>query len=84
VNFVIAWLGAIEYGGSQSGKTVVFIGVGGGVGGAVAQIAAAQGAIVFGVDRKEPPQDAPAARLLSSLVPSNDGAPGGRRTALRP
>jgi NADPH:quinone reductase-like Zn-dependent oxidoreductase len=42
VNFVIARLGAIEYGGVQQGETVAVIGVGGGVGGAVAQIAAAQ------------------------------------------
>jgi NADPH:quinone reductase len=75
VNFVTAWLGAIEYGGLQSGETVVIIGAGGGVGGAVAQIAAAQGAIVFGVDRREPPQDSPAARVLSAYIPSNDGAP---------
>jgi NADPH:quinone reductase len=75
VNFVIAWLGAIEYGGLQSGETVVVIGAGGGVGGAVAQIAAAQGAIVLGVDRREPPQAAPAARVLSAYIPSNDGAP---------
>jgi NADPH:quinone reductase-like Zn-dependent oxidoreductase len=75
VNFVIAWLGAIEYGGLQSGETVVIIGAGGGVGDAVAQIAAAQGAIVFGVDRREPPQTAPAARVLSAYIPSNDGAP---------
>ncbi len=76
VNFVIAWLGAIEYGGLQPGETVVIIGAGGGVGGAVAQIAAAQGAIVFGVDRREPPQAAPAARVLSAYIPSDGGAPG--------
>jgi NADPH:quinone reductase len=75
VNFVIAWLGAIEYGGLQAGETVVIIGVGGGVGDAVAQIAAAQGAVVFGVDLREPPQAAPAARLLSAYIPSDDGAP---------
>ena len=75
VNFVIAWLGAIEYGGLQSGETVAIIGAGGGVGGAVAEIAAAQGAIVLGVDRREPPQAAPAARVLSAYIPSNDGAP---------
>ncbi len=75
VNFVIAWLGAIEYGGLQSGETVVIIGAGGGVGGAVAEIAAAQGAIVLGVDRREPPQAAPAARVLSAYIPSNDAAP---------
>jgi NADPH2:quinone reductase len=75
VNFVIAWLGAIEYGGLQSGETVAIIGAGGGVGAAVAEIAAAQGAIVLGVDRREPPQAAPAARVLSAYIPSNDGAP---------
>jgi NADPH2:quinone reductase len=75
VNFVIAWLGAIEYGGLQSGETVVIIGVGGGVGGAVAQIAAAQGAVVLGVGRREPPQASPAARVLSAYIPGNDGAP---------
>jgi NADPH:quinone reductase len=75
VNFVTAWLGAIEYGGLQSGETVAIIGAVGGVGGAVAEIAAAQGAIVLGVDRREPPQAAPAARVLSAYIPSNDGAP---------
>jgi NADPH:quinone reductase len=75
VIFVTAWLGAIEYGGLQSGETVAVIGAGGGVGGAVAQIAAAQGAIVFGVDRREPPQASPAARVLSAYIPSDDGAP---------
>src|SRR5271166_1254742 len=75
VNFVIAWLGAIEYGGLQSGETVAIIGAGGGVGGAVAEIAAAQGAIVLGLDRREPPQAAPAARVLNAYIPSNDGAP---------
>jgi NADPH:quinone reductase len=75
VNFVTAWLGAIEYGGLQAGETVVIIGAGGGVGGAVAEIAAAQGAIVLGVGRREPPQDSPAARVLSAYIPSNDGAP---------
>ncbi len=75
VNFVTAWLGAIEYGGVRSDETVVLIGAGGGVGGAVAQIAAAQGAIVLGVDRREPPQAAPAARVLSAHIPSNDEAP---------
>jgi NADPH:quinone reductase len=75
VNFVIAWLGAIEYGRLQAGETVAIIGAAGGVGGAVAEIAAAQGAIVFDVDRREPPQAAPAARILSAYIPSNDGAP---------
>ena len=75
VNFVIAWLGAIEYGGLQSGETVAIIGAGGGVGGAAAQIAAAQGAIVFGVDRREPPPAAPAAKVLSAHIASNEGAP---------
>jgi len=75
VIFVTAWLGAIEYGGLQPGETVVIIGAGGGVGGAVAQIAAAQGAIVLGVDRREPLQASPAARVLSACIPSNDGAP---------
>ncbi len=75
VSCATAWLGAIEYGGLQPGQTVAVIGAGGGVGGAVAQIAAAQGAIVLGVDRREPPQASPAAGLLSAYIPSNDGAP---------
>jgi NADPH2:quinone reductase len=53
----------------------VIIGVGGGVGGAVAQIAAAHGATVLGVGRRQPPRAAPAARVLSAYIPSNDGAP---------
>jgi NADPH:quinone reductase-like Zn-dependent oxidoreductase len=39
VNFIIAWLGLVEYGAPKPGETVAIISIGGGVGGAVAQIA---------------------------------------------
>src|SRR5580704_426907 len=42
VNFVVAWLGTINYAKLLEGETIVVIGVGGGVGGAVAQIAKAR------------------------------------------
>lgn len=64
VNFLIAWLGAITYAKLEAGDEVAVIGVSGGVGGAVTQLAKARGARVIGFDRTPPAHDAPAAKLL--------------------
>lgn len=74
VNFVVAWLGAVEYGRVSAGETVAVIGASGGVGGAVTQIAKARGARVIAVDRHEPPADSPAGRLIDHYVPISDDA----------
>lgn len=68
VNFVVAWLGTVTYAQLNAGETIVVIGAGGGVGGAVVQIAKARGARVIGVDRHPLPADAPAAQLIDAFV----------------
>ncbi|HEX3826557.1 MAG TPA: zinc-binding alcohol dehydrogenase family protein [Sporichthyaceae bacterium] len=73
VNFVTAWLGAVEAASLAAGETIAVFGVSGGVGGAVAQIADSLGAHVLGVDRVQPAADAPAASVLKEFVPF-DGA----------
>jgi NADPH:quinone reductase len=70
VNFVIAWLGAVTYACAQSGETVAVVGAGGGVGGAVIQIAKALGCRVIGADRQPPPPDSPAGQLVDDFVPT--------------
>ena len=71
VNFVTAWLGMVEYGAVQPGEWVAVIGVGGGVGGAAAQIARAAGARVIGIARAPLPDDTPAAACLDAFVPAD-------------
>jgi NADPH:quinone reductase len=72
VNFVVAWLGTVEYGRLGSGETIAVIGASGGVGGAVTQIAKARGAQVIAVDRREPAADSPAGRLADAYVQIGD------------
>jgi NADPH2:quinone reductase len=72
VNFVVAWLGTVEYAKLAGGETIAVIGVGGGVGGAVTQIAKARGCRVIGIDRHAPRADSPAARLSDAYVPFDD------------
>jgi len=72
VNFVVAWLGTVEYAHLQTGETIVVIGAGGGVGGAVVQIAKARGARVIGVDRQPLSTDTPAGRLIDDYVPFDE------------
>src|SRR5580700_8343670 len=51
VTSVVAWLGLIEYAKLEPGETVAVIGVGGGVGSAVAQLARWRGAsVIVGAD----------------------------------
>ena len=74
VTFVVAWLGLVEYGQLQGGETVAVIGAGGGVGGAVAQIAKGLGARVIGLDRQPPPAGAPASGVLDAFVGTGETA----------
>ncbi|WP_321884364.1 quinone oxidoreductase family protein [Paraburkholderia bannensis] len=69
VNFVVGWLGTVDYAQLSAGETIAVIGVSGGVGGAVTQIAKARGARVIGVGREAPDADSPAARLIDAFVP---------------
>jgi NADPH:quinone reductase len=68
VNFVTAWLGTVEAARLEKGETIAIFGISGGVGGAVAQIAAARGARVIGVDRHQPLADSPAATIVEHFV----------------
>jgi NADPH:quinone reductase-like Zn-dependent oxidoreductase len=72
VNFVVAWLGTVEYAHLQAGETIAVIGAGGGVGGAVVQIAKAHGARVIAVDRHPLDADTPAGRLIDAYVPLDE------------
>ena len=70
----MAWLGTVEYGQLQGGETVAIIGAGGGVGGAVAQIAKGFGAQVIGLDRQPPAAGAPASDALDAFIAVGEGA----------
>lgn len=74
VNFVVAWLGAVDHAQLKAGETIAVIGAGGGVGGAVVQIAKARGCRVIGVDRHPPLPDSPAGRLIDAYVPFDEHA----------
>ncbi|ANB77245.1 alcohol dehydrogenase [Paraburkholderia phytofirmans OLGA172] len=76
VNFVVAWLGTVEYANLQAGETVAVIGAGGGVGGAVVQIAKARGARVIAVNRHPLSADTPAGRLIDDYVPLDEHTAG--------
>lgn len=69
VNFVVAWLGTVDYAQLKAGETIAVIGAGGGVGGAATQIAKARGARVIGINREMPPAGSPAGRLIDAYVP---------------
>ncbi|WP_321783544.1 zinc-binding alcohol dehydrogenase family protein [Paraburkholderia sp. J94] len=73
VNFVVGWLGTVDYAQLAAGETIAVIGVSGGVGGAVTQIAKARGARVIGIGREAPDADSPAARLIDAFVPMDAG-----------
>lgn len=72
VNFVVAWLGTIDHAQLVAGETIAIIGAGGGVGGAVAQIAKWRGCRVIGIDRHAPSPDSPAARRVDDFIPLDD------------
>jgi NADPH:quinone reductase-like Zn-dependent oxidoreductase len=79
VNFIVAWLGLIDDAALQAGETVAVIGAGGGVGGAVIQIAKAKGCRVIGVDRRTPDPASPAGQLIDDFVPADGDAAAGIR-----
>ncbi len=68
VNFLVAWLGTVEYARLKAGETIAVIGAGGGVGGAVTQIAKAIGTRVIGIDRHLPSSESPAAGRIDDFV----------------
>jgi len=72
VNFVVAWLGTVEYAQLRAGETIAVLGAGGGVGGAVVQIAKARGARVIAVDRRPLDAATPAGRLIDGYVPFDE------------
>ena len=75
VNFITAWLGAVEAAQLAPGENIAVFGVSGGVGGAVAQIARTLGAHVIGIDRVQPADGTPAASIIEAFIPSDGTAP---------
>lgn len=70
VAFVVGWMGLAGYAGLQKDEDVAIIGVSGGVGGAVAQLARALGARgVLGIDRRPPAKNSPAASRIDAYMP---------------
>jgi NADPH:quinone reductase len=70
VAFVVGWMGLADYAGLQKGEDVAIVGVSGGVGGAVAQLARALGARrVLGIDRRPPPRGSPAVSRIHAYLP---------------
>jgi NADPH:quinone reductase len=70
VAFVVGWMGLADYAGLQKGEDVAIVGVSGGVGGAVAQLARALGARrVLGIDRRPPPRGSPAVSRIDAYLP---------------
>jgi NADPH2:quinone reductase len=67
VNYLTAWCG-LESATLQPGETLAILGAGGGVGGAVAQIAKRLGAYVIGLSRHEPHPEAPIRRVAAALL----------------
>lgn len=68
VNFVVAWLGTVDYAQLRKGETIAVIGAGGGVGGAVTQIAKSLGCRVIGIDRVPVDAQSPAGKRLDAFV----------------
>ncbi|HTU69139.1 MAG TPA: zinc-binding alcohol dehydrogenase family protein [Candidatus Baltobacteraceae bacterium] len=73
VTAVIAWLGLIEFAALLPGESVAIVGVGGGVGTAVAQLARWRGAsFIVGADVLPPAPGSPAARAIDRYVASDE------------
>jgi NADPH2:quinone reductase len=68
VHYLTAWCGLVEAASLQPGGTLAILGAGGGVGGAAAQIAKRLGAHVIGLNRHEPPAEAPIRRVADALL----------------
>lgn len=83
LTFVIGWVGLVQCAELQAGETVAIVGVSGGVGGAVAQLARALGAgRVVGIDRHPPPEASPARVCLDEYVPVSEEVADEVRSAL--
>jgi NADPH:quinone reductase len=69
VTFVVGWLGLVDYAQLRKGEDVAIVGVSGGVGGAVAQLARALGArSILGIDRHPPAEASPATSRIDAYV----------------
>lgn len=74
VNFVVAWLGVVDYAQLREGETIAVIGAGGGVGGAVTQIAKSLGCRIIGLDRHPVDASSPAGKRMHAFVPFDEHA----------
>jgi NADPH:quinone reductase len=74
VNFVVAWQGTVDYAKLVRGETIAIVGAGGGVGGAVAQIAKAIGCRVIGVDVNPLPALSPVSGLIDEYLISGESS----------
>ena len=72
VNFVVAWLGVMDYAQLREGETIAVIGAGGGVGGAVTQIAKSLGCRIIGIDRHPIDASSPAGKRIHAFVPFDE------------
>jgi NADPH:quinone reductase len=79
VNFAVAWLGSVTYAQLREGETIAVIGAGGGVGGAVTQIAKSLGCRVIAVDRSPVEPHSPAGRRIDAYVPFDEHSAAGVR-----
>lgn len=75
VNFLVAWQGLVDTARVEPGETLLIIGSGGGVGGAVAQIARQKGARVIGADRARPPEGAAILEVAEALLTNEADLP---------
>jgi NADPH:quinone reductase len=83
VNFAVAWLGTIDYAQLREGETIAVIGAGGGVGGAVTQIATSLGCRVIGIDREPLDPQSPAGKRIDTFVPFDEHTIGNVRDLQR-
>lgn len=81
VNFMAAWCGTVEAAALARGETLLIIGAGGGVGGAVAEIGRRIGARIIGADRHEPHPDAPIRDMADHLIVGESDLPASVREA---
>ncbi|MBD5657618.1 MAG: alcohol dehydrogenase catalytic domain-containing protein, partial [Candidatus Eremiobacteraeota bacterium] len=74
VTSVVAWQGLIDYAALAYDEVVAIVGVSGGVGSAVAQLARWRGASkIIGIDRVAPAPGSPAERTIDAFLPVSDG-----------
>jgi NADPH:quinone reductase len=81
VNFLVAWQGLVEAAAITTGETLLIIGAGGGVGGAVAQVGRHFGARVIGADRAPPPKGAAILGTADVLLSGETDLPSAVRQA---